>query len=640
MEPTIQNIINNWVDTHVDQIVARLSLHMRDAATIEQEPYNALLHRGLLMLYVHEGVNKIVDVQPESLLEAILIREQEVMDRVNAACDDAEDTIHEMEDLNETVSENERLRRLAEEERAARELLRIAEENSRNLAENSRQSQEQNRQTKEDERQAAEQSRSSWFDVFRNTVETWFSKPSDGSGIKERWEAFKSSSELWDSVKRSAWDTFFGATADSEGSVRKLWSTFFSTVQSLWAQQSQDAAAATQAAQDAAAEAEAQGNAAEAKGETAEAKGYAAKNQGDIAENQGDIAEAQGNTAEVQGNIAEQKGLAAYNQATEAAAAELQRQTAFATLIQNMQALYQQMLSVNNHPVVYGADGYIYRWDVTTEQYIKTNHFWQKLDRFHITKEFASIALMRSYDPEDLPQGEDPLEKFDFVLIKSTVDDPDNSKLYSYMGEDTENDPNFERWHFLGDFSGAMGFTGKTPQFSIGTVTAGAPGSQPNVSITPNGTDGNGNPCFLINFAIPQGAPGRGIEDLSQIEQSSESEGQNIWEMTLSDGTKHRFCVLNGHRGLKGDAFTYQDLTQAQKLEIAGIASGFRFHFDEDTGNLDITCYGSATAEITNETLCLNLNIPQAVQGDSGEQNGGEGEEDNNNEPLINEEDD
>ena len=636
---TIQNIINNWVDTHVDQIVARLSLHMRDAATIEQVPYDSTRHRGLLMLYVYEGVQKIVDVRPESLLEAILIREQEVMDRVNAACDDAEDTIEAMETLNSQVSEAERLRRVAEEARAGEELLRVAEEGRRVTAENGRQSGEQTRQDNETARQNAEQSRSSWFNVFRSTVENWFSKPSDSSGIKERWEAFKSAADTWDSLKRSAWDSFFGATAESEGGVRKLWSTFYSNVQSLWSQLSQSASAATQGALDAAAEAEQKGDIAEAQGNTAASQGNAAEAQGDAAEDQGDIAEAQGNTAESQGNIAEQKGNTAYNQSVAAAAAEQQRQAAYATLMQNMQALYQQMLSINGHPAQYRADGYIYQWDLATEQYVRTEHFWQKLDRFHISMDFASIAAMRAYDPTNLPQGEDPLEKYDFVLIKSTVDDPDNSKLYSYLGENVNNDPNFDPWYYCGDFSGAMGFTGKTPQFSIGTVTAGNPGTQPAVSISANGTNANGDPCFLLNFVIPQGAPGRGITDLQQIQQSSESEGQNIWEMTLSDGTIRRFCVLNGHRGLQGDAFTYQDLTQAQKLEIAGLASGFRFHFDEDTGNLDITCYGSATAEITSETLCLSLNLPQAAQGDSEEEENGEesGEEENNNEPLNNE---
>lgn len=580
---TIQNIINNYIDTHIDEIVGRLRLHMKDPANLELVPYDPARHRGLLMLFIHEGVHKIVDVQPESLLESILIREQEVMDRVNAAAQAAEDLTQLITTQEDSRALAESRRRIAEEERAAAELLRAAEEGRRVTAENGRQSQEQTRQDQETARQTAEQSRSSWYSTFRSAVERWYSSPNDGTGIKERWETFKSSADSWDSLKRAAWDTFFGATPDSEGGVRKLWSTFYSSAVSLWNQLSQNASAATQTALDAAAVAEQKGNTAESQGNAAEIQGNVAESKGNTAEEQGEIAEGRGNAAMAQGNIAEQKGQTAFNQASEAAAAEQQRQANYATLIQNMQALYQQMLIRANHPAQFGADGYIYEYDLTTEQYVKTQHFWQKLERFRISKEFASIAAMKAYDPADLPQGEEPLEIFDFVLIKSTVDDPDNSKLYSYMGENEDNDPDFERWHYLGDFSGAMGFEGKTPQFSIGTVVPGGPGTQPSVSITANGTDANGNPCFLLNFSIPRGDPGRGIASLEQTRRSSESEGENIWKAILTDGTEKTFVVLNGQRGHQGRALTYDDLTGAQKMELAGLARDYRLNSEPKT---------------------------------------------------------
>lgn len=612
MDFTIQNIINDYIDNHIDEIVDRLRLHMKDPATLELVPYDPIRHLGLLMLFVHEGVHKIVDVEPGTLLESVRIREQEVMNRVNAATQAVESLTQLVSDQEDARALAEQQRVLAEEARAAAELQRAALAADVTAAENTRSTQEQARQTHETARQEAEQSRSSWFNTFRATLEGWYSDPTGRTGIKERWEDFKSSADSWDSLKRSAWDAFFGATAESEGGVRKIWNTFYTGAQSLWGQLTQSVSTATQTALDAADEAEQKGNTAAAQGTTAAGQGSYAAGQGNAAEAQGDIAETQGNTAQAQGNIAEQKGQAAADQAAEAAAAEQQRQSAYTVLMQNLTDLYTEMLWRNGHPAEFGADGYVYIWDYATKQRVKTDNFWQKLERFQISKEFASVAAMEAYDPESLPQGEDPLELFAFVLIKSNTEDPDNSKLYAYMGESDET--GHERFHFLGDFSGAQGFTGKTPQFGIGTVVAGVPGTMPSVSISANGTDGNGNPCFLLNFSIPRGDPGRGIASLVQTTRSSESEGQNIWEATLTDGTVKQFIVLNGERGHKGDPFLYEDLTDRQKAEMAGIASGFRFHFDKTTGNLDVTAFGSATAEIVNETLCLSLNLPQTQQ--------------------------
>ena len=115
------------------------------------------------------------------------------------------------------------------------------------------------------------------------------------------------------------------------------------------------------------------------------------------------------------------------------------------------------------------------------------------------------------------------LELGDFVLISSDVEDEDNSKLYVVQSVTSDK----ISYGFLTDMSGARGFTGHTPQLSVGTITTGAAGSLANVSLTENGTDANGNPKYLINFVIPK-----------------------------------------GDKGDKGDAFTYDDFTDEQ---IAGL---------------------------------------------------------------------
>ena len=88
----------------------------------------------------------------------------------------------------------------------------------------------------------------------------------------------------------------------------------------------------------------------------------------------------------------------------------------------------------------------------------------------------------------------------DFVLVNTgDVEDPDNAKLY------VKADGDFE---FLVDMSGAIGFTGKTPQFSIGTISTLEAGSTATATISEDGVDSDGNPKYKINFAIPRGNPG------------------------------------------------------------------------------------------------------------------------------------
>lgn len=170
-----------------------------------------------------------------------------------------------------------------------------------------------------------------------------------------------------------------------------------------------------------------------------------------------------------------------------------------------------------NHPPYVGEDLYWYIWNNETKTYDKTDKY-SKGDGFSIKMTFASISEMEAYDNSSVI-----LELGDFVLISSDVEDEDNSKLY-VVTSITSSKITFG---FLTDMSGARGFTGHTPQLSVGTITTGAAGTLANVSLTENGTDANGNPKYLINFVIPK-----------------------------------------GDKGDKGDAFTYEDFTDEQ---IAGL---------------------------------------------------------------------
>ena len=145
-----------------------------------------------------------------------------------------------------------------------------------------------------------------------------------------------------------------------------------------------------------------------------------------------------------------------------------------------------------NHPTYVGADNYVYQWNKRTQTYTKTD-VYVRGEGFHISKEFHSIAEMEAYSGAGLKEG-------DFVLINTgDVEDPDNAKIYTYDGNGDYN--------FLVDMSGAIGFTGKTPQFSIGTITTLPSGSPASASLVDDGTDIDGNPKYKINLSLPKGDP-------------------------------------------------------------------------------------------------------------------------------------
>lgn len=143
-----------------------------------------------------------------------------------------------------------------------------------------------------------------------------------------------------------------------------------------------------------------------------------------------------------------------------------------------------------DHPTYIGADHHVYKWNKATKAYDKTDIF-VKGDAFSIRKVYESVTQMET----DLNNPE--IKEGDFVLINTgDVENPDNARLYirSSVGFD-----------FLVDMSGAIGFTGKTPQLSIGTVSGG---ETPDVTLSEDGTDSSGNPKFKLNLVLPKGEKG------------------------------------------------------------------------------------------------------------------------------------
>ena len=216
----------------------------------------------------------------------------------------------------------------------------------------------------------------------------------------------------------------------------------------------------------------------------------------DKAENNATAAQTAANTANEKAELAAQ-AASDVNAAKEGAETAAQSANTAASNA-NEKAVLADTAAANandtaEHPTYIGQDHYVYKWNKTAQAYDKTD-IYTKGDAFSIKKVYASVANMEADKSNpDITEG-------DFVLVNTgDVEDPDNAKLY------VKADGDFE---FLVDMSGAIGFTGKTPQFSIGTISTLEAGSTATATISEDGVDSDGNPKYKINFAIPRGNPG------------------------------------------------------------------------------------------------------------------------------------
>ena len=216
-------------------------------------------------------------------------------------------------------------------------------------------------------------------------------------------------------------------------------------------------------------------------------------------------AEAQRVSAEAQRVSAEEQRVSAENERENAeqdrvaseddrVAAETQRETDFATSKKACDDATDKALSTYSHPPYVDADGYYYKWNVSTASYDKTDvNLTGKA--FQIKKVFSSVSAMNATDVNTFADN-------DFILINTAnVEDEDNAKLYVVA----LNEQGQKFYSYLVDMSGFRGFTGKTPQFLIGNVTTLAENADADASISASGTDTDGNPIYKLNLGIPRG---------------------------------------------------------------------------------------------------------------------------------------
>ncbi len=78
MEPTENERIWQWLDSHIEEISDYLASKSKDVSQVETVSYDSDRHAGILAVFSYQGVTKIVSVTPVSLLENMIGLDEEI----------------------------------------------------------------------------------------------------------------------------------------------------------------------------------------------------------------------------------------------------------------------------------------------------------------------------------------------------------------------------------------------------------------------------------------------------------------------------------------------------------------------------------------------------------------------------------
>lgn len=191
--------------------------------------------------------------------------------------------------------------------------------------------------------------------------------------------------------------------------------------------------------------------------------------------------------------------------------AETKREEDFSASKEAADNATEKALSTYSHPPYADSDGFYYKWNPDTQSYDKTD-VNLKAQPSKPAFVFKSVEEMEATDVNNF-------DLYDYVIINTDdTEDEDNAKLYLI----DKNEDGAKYYHYLVDMSGFRGFTGKTPQISIGTITTLLPSEKASAAMTSDGMDEQGNPKYVINFAIPQGQKGDKGDSFSYADFTAE----------------------------------------------------------------------------------------------------------------------
>lgn len=204
--------------------------------------------------------------------------------------------------------------------------------------------------------------------------------------------------------------------------------------------------------------------------------------------------------------------------------------------------------SVSDHPGYIGDDYHVYTWDYVTGAYKKTERVLRP-EAFSIYRVYSSEDNMLA-DAANVPEGK-------FVIINTgSVEDEDTGRLY------VKTDAGFD---YLVDVSGMRGFTGKTPQFSVGTVVEG---ETMDVTMTDDGTDEAGNPKYKLNFVLMRGE--QGFSPVLRVKQVTTGQpGSDAFVEIVRSGTTEEGYPIDevSFTIPKGDTGSVDNLYQTMEID-------------------------------------------------------------------------
>ena len=129
-----------------------------------------------------------------------------------------------------------------------------------------------------------------------------------------------------------------------------------------------------------------------------------------------------------------------------------------------------------------------------------------------------------------------------------------------------------KKFHFsFKNLKGNKGDTGAAAGFAAPMASVNNETGTPSVEVTATGEDS----AKVFNFAFKnlkgdKGDDGASLISVKQTQTSTESDGENIIEMTLADGTKSSITIHNGSKGDKGDDVS-DPLLQSIDKQVASL---------------------------------------------------------------------
>ena len=209
-------------------------------------------------------------------------------------------------------------------------------------------------------------------------------------------------------------------------------------------------------------------------------------------------------------------------------------------------------------------------------------------DAFHIVKTYNSIAAMDSdYYGTDVQVGE-------FVMIVSTVEDPDNAKVYVKGNQS---------YQFIVDMSGAAGIQGPigpTPMISIGTVSTLPEGSDATVSIT------GSTAAPVLNFGLPTGATGAVGSEYTVLVQDNQptQESNKLWIPTQQGVVQNiptvtEMQAADALKANKTDTVLETTLSRGRKDNTTAGEASIAFGVDAEASGYYSVATGLRTAAVS-----------------------------------------